>query len=77
MALVIGANTGKIYESLCKALTNELCSINCEVVSPRSTAFLKVIVYSDKKLKDKLNHQILTTIIKYTKNKQRFAHALL
>ena len=47
---------------------NKLSSINCGIVSLRPSALLKVIVYGDKMLKDKSNHQILTATINYIKN---------
>ena len=65
------------YGSLCKAFTNKLRSVNYEIVSLRSTAFSEVILYSDKKLNDKLDHQMFSTITKYTKSTQRFEHAVL
>ena len=58
-------------------LTNELGGINSETVSLRPTALSEVIAYSDKKLNDKLNHQILNTTTIYTKYTQRFEHAPL
>ena len=45
----------------------ELSSINCEIVSLRPTALLEVILYGDKKLNDKSNHQMLTVTINYIK----------
>ena len=38
---------------------NELSSINCETVSRRPTTLIEVILYDDKILNDKSNHQIL------------------
>ena len=55
---------------------NELSSINCEIVSFRPSALLEVILYGDKTLNDKSNHRILTAIINYIKNMQRFEQAL-
>ena len=46
---------------------NELSSINCGIVSLRPNARLKVIVYGDKMLNDKSNHQVLTATINYIK----------
>ena len=34
---------------------NELSSINCVIISPRSSAILEVILYGDKMLNDKSN----------------------
>ena len=42
---------------------NELNSINCGIVSPRSSALLEVILYGDKMLNDKSSHRILTATI--------------
>ena len=55
---------------------NELSSINCGIVSLRPNALLKVIVYGDKMLNDKSNHQVLTATINYIKNIQQFEQAL-
>ena len=60
------------YVSFCKALTNELSSINCEIFSLRPPALLEVILYGDKKLNVELNYQILTATINCIKNTQRF-----
>ena len=55
---------------------NELSSINCEIVSLRPSPLLEVILYGDKMLNDKSNHQILTATINYIKNIQQFEQAL-
>ena len=57
-------------------MMNELSSISSEIVSLRPTALLEVILYADKKLNDKSNHQLLTATIKYIKNTQRFEQTL-
>ena len=55
---------------------NKLSSINCEIVFLILTALLEVIFYGDKMLYDKSNQWILTVIINYIKNTQRFEQAL-
>ena len=55
---------------------NKLSSINCEIVFLIPTALLEVIFYGDKMLYDKSNQWILTVIINYIKNTQRFEQAL-
>ena len=60
------------YVSLRTALADELSRANSEIVSSRSTAPLEVILFGDKKLKDKSNHQILTAAINYIKHAQQF-----
>ena len=47
---------------------NELHSINCEIVSFIPSALLEVILYCDKTLNNKSNHQIFTATINYIKN---------
>ena len=64
------------YVSFRTALTNELSSINCGIVSLRPSALLEVIFYGDKIFNDKSNYRILTAIINYIKNTQRFEQAL-
>ena len=60
------------YVSLRTALMNELSNINCEIVSLRPSPLLEVILYGDKMLNDKSNHQILTATTNYIKNTQHF-----
>ena len=50
-----------------------LCTINCEIVSPRPTAILEVILYGNKMLNDKENYWMLTATVNYIKNSQRFS----
>ena len=54
----------------------ELSSINFQIVHIRPTALLKVILYGDKKLTDKSNHQMLTPTITCIKNMQWFEQVL-
>ena len=55
---------------------NELSSINCVIISLRSSAILEVIIYGDKMLNDKSNQLKLTATINYIKNMQRFKQSL-
>lgn len=60
------------YVWICKTLTNELNSINCEIFSFRAPALLEVIFYGYKKLNVESNDRILIATINYIKNTQRF-----
>ena len=65
------------YVLFCRALINELTSIDCGIVSLRPNALVEVTLYGDKMLNDKSNHQILTATINYIKNSQRFEQAYI
>ena len=64
------------YVSFRADLMNELSSINCVIISLRSSAILEVIIYGDKMLNDKSNQWKLTATINYIKNTQRFKQSL-
>ena len=66
----------QIIVSIHTTLMNGLSSINLEISSLRPSFLLQVILYGDKMLNGKSNHQILTATINYIKNTQRFEQAL-
>ena len=56
------------YVSLCTALINQLSSINCEIVTFRSTALVEVTFCDKKKFNSRSNNRILAVTINHTKN---------
>lgn len=61
------------YVPLCTAFFNEFNSINHEIISIGPSNLPEVILYSDKKLNDKSNNQILclSIILKIHNNLKR------
>ena len=61
------------YVPLCTAFCNEFNSINHEIICIRPSNLPEVILYSDKKLNDKSNNQILclSIILKIHNNLKR------
>ena len=55
---------------------NVLRTIDSEIVYLKPTDFIGIIVYVDKKLNDKSNHQTLIATIKYIKNAQQLQQVI-